>query len=251
MANKYDIIGDRPLESQIGAMATVGVWYDASRIYGVANGGAVSSVPDKSGRNISLTQGTGSLQPTLQLSPFPYLVFDGTDNFMSSAYTSTPTNISMWAVVNCTSNLTTARRILDKNQTTGAWLGKDTVGTTDSYGGGVLEGVSPFGAFQSISAGNWIVVGVERQSSNRKIFYNSTVSGNTATVATTAVAATNLGVGGTAAGANPFLGSIAEVIVYEAALDGSQKGILMKYFGKKYNISGISTGYAPIEISTF
>lgn len=251
MANRYDVSAERSLESQVGAMATVGVWYDASRIYGVANGGAVSSVPDKSGRNIALTQGTGSLQPTLQLSPFPYLVFDGTDDFMSAAYTNTPTNISMWAVVNCTTNATTARRILDKNQTTGAWLGKDSVGAGDSYGGGVLEGVSPFGAFQAVTAGSWIVVGVERQGSNRKIFYNSTVSGNTATVATTAVAATNLGVGGTAAGANPFLGSIAEVIVFEAALDGSQKGLLMKYFGKKYNIAGISMAYSPVESSVF
>lgn len=251
MASEYNLTAIRSLESQVGNLATVGVWYDAARIYGVANGGAVSSVPDKGGRNINLTQGTGGSQPTLQLSPFPYLVFDGTDDFMSAAYTNQPTDISMWAIVNCTTNATTGRRIIDKNQTTGAWLGKDSVGAGDSYGGGVLEGGSPFGAFQAVTVGSWIVLGVERQGTSRKIFYNSTVSGNTATVASTAVAATNLGVGGTAAGANFFLGSIAEVIVFEAALDGAQKNVLFKYFGRKYNLAGVTMGYAPSESSPF
>jgi hypothetical protein len=249
MANRYDSSFDRSLENQVANLASVGVWYDASRIYGVANGAAVSSVSDKSGRGLSLTQGTGGFQPLFQISPFPNLLFDGTDDFMSAAYTNQPVNISMWAVVNCTTNIVLARKILDKNSVTGAWLGKDTVSTSDNYGGGVLEGVSPFGAFQAVTAGSWIVLGVERQGTNRKIYYNSTASGNTATVATTAVAATNLGVGGTAAGLTVFQGNIAEVIIYEAALDGAQRNTLFKYFGKKYNMSGLTLSYAPTELS--
>lgn len=68
-------------------LSNLKAWYAASRISGIANGGAVATWPDLSGNGLHLVQATGSKQPLYTLSDITCVRFDGTDDFVGLNFT--------------------------------------------------------------------------------------------------------------------------------------------------------------------
>jgi len=235
------------------------LWLNADGL-NLSQGAAVSQWTDQSGRNIILSQGTSSLRPLFQtalLNGHAAVQFDGADEFLR---TSVPIDlwggsddVTLFVVTSTGSSQWDYADILDFDHATAPYDGfviQQQGGNANQfywtyYTGGSWQGnasqaqltVGGAPMFESLTNGSSLA------------FY---VNGQTAvsqTVSSGAAKATNLLTLGncTAPFARPFNGAIAEVLIYNRALNSAERLGVENYLSQEYGIAVAS----PVPTNPF
>ncbi len=184
------------------------IWNKADSL-ALTNGAAVSSWTDSSSNANHATQATAANKPTFitnQINGKPIVRFDGTDFLTTTVLIASTAAVSVYIVV--------------KNSST-------------SPGNYLLSMGTDLNAIISeFVAGKW-----EYYSSPR------TVIGNTSTtvfqIIKTTVGSSVLGgwvVGAWSSGSSPFIGDVAEIIVYNSVLSGANDTSVTSYLQSKYGL---------------
>lgn len=229
-------------------------WYDASDAASITDtgAGAVSQWNDKSGNVRHLTQGTGGARPTTGTNSqngLNVLTFDSGD-FLAAA------TAADWKFLHATGGSTT---FFVANYTTGTKTVLGTAAYSTSSTGVVMAGNG--GAFYSIgvrgggaanyedtsatwAGGAYNVVAVRLDTGNGTAASRCQINidggastGNNAltNAASTSNPAFALHVGRvTSGGANPFIGQIAEIIIYNTLLGTSDRQLVEAYLKTKW-----------------
>jgi hypothetical protein len=157
-------------------------------------------------------------------------VFDGGDDFAATNYNTALTNFTacVWFKTSDSTNVAAAR-IIDKNFTTGFWLGKNSSGAANSWGGGVREDSPPYGRYITLTDGQWHFLVSSRSGTTHTIYGDGITNTTSGTVSSTALSTNVLTIAG---GATQRLkGNIAQVSIYNRALSATE--ILQNYNATK------------------
>lgn len=121
----------------------VRAWFDASAITGVANGAALATWPDSSGRGFDAWQATTANQPifrTNRQNGLPGVDFDGVNDFLATALSASSMNETILAVVRM-DDFSTPGNILTSQQVIGGrqlWIWTDAALYLSKFGVGNL-----------------------------------------------------------------------------------------------------------------
>lgn len=236
-------------------------WYKADAITGLSNGAAVTQWNDSSGFVNHAAQATGTNQPTYQtnvINGLPVVRFDGgTDRLVI-------TNTDMLAITNNAAGITMSAVVILSSL--GALLTRNIFGL--SVGGGGTTARVKFGsrtvagpnldfwavsgrkadadtqqnvvsAGQSVTNTNLILTAVvDWANSNADVYQNGLNIASTAawftdgnSAATNSTAAT---IGSQASETELWMGDMAELVVYNKALNSTELGQLTSYYTAKY-----------------
>jgi hypothetical protein len=194
------------------------LYLDAANPKSYISGSTTWNDVSRSGNNGTLVNG-----PTFNSANGGSIVFDGTNDYVSTTYTTALTDFTAgaWFFANSTGNPST--RILDKNFTNGFWIGKSTSGAANSWGGGVFEPSFPHGRFITLTDNQWHYIVSRRQGTTHTILgdgISNTISG---TVPSTSLS-TNILVLGREYDIGPsiFKGNISIVHIYNRALSDQE-----------------------------
>ncbi|HEY9083428.1 MAG TPA: T9SS type A sorting domain-containing protein [Vicingaceae bacterium] len=221
------------------------VWLDAAQIQ-QANGTPVATWPDKSGNGNSFTQGTASRQPTfvangVNAEPIVDFNYDFLELGATAAFNAT--DFSEFIVTRADNN-NHVGIVTRSGYTSGAAAGSQTYwGTYLSTNGNQFythtrtsSGVPVFSAL-GYQAGYNILSSVIASSSasisgylnnnltNSAIGYNSTPTGHLLT---------RIGANSTTTPNGNYLGNVAEIIIYNTALNSAQHNIVNNYLAARY-----------------
>jgi hypothetical protein len=196
------------------------LYLDAANTKSYVSGSTTWNDISRGGNNGTLTNG-----PTFNTLNGGSIVFD-TLNSVTTNYTSTLTDftVCVWFKPTDSTNIAAAR-ILDKNYISGFWVGKNTSGVVNSWGGGVRESAPPYGRYITLLDTQWNFIVSTRSGTTHTIYGNGITNTSSGTVSSTALDATTLTI---AAGATQtFKGNIANVSIYNRALSASE--VLQNY----------------------
>ena len=169
---------------------------DARLITGLSDGTGVQTWSDVSGGGNDATQATSGLRPlykTAVQGGQPGLLFDGTNDSMSSAYAPTSGDVTVFALFKPDSPPAFSR-IVDKDYGNGFWFGKDGSASDPKYGGGCRQTSSPFGVFLTMDATASHVMSGSRSSTTWTITDETKATGS-ATVISTAFSTEKIWIG--------------------------------------------------------
>src|SRR3989344_3840895 len=139
------------------------------------------------------------------------LNFDGSNDFTACAWFKDD------GVVNGTHE-----RIIDKSYQNGFWIGRNNT-VTNSWGGGVLEAVSPYGRFVTLSDGVWHHICSKREGTTHTIIGDGGAVSTSGTVANTVLDSTAVRIGiYHVENSGQFGGLIDEARVYTRALSAAE-----------------------------
>jgi hypothetical protein len=200
------------------------LYLDAANTRSYVSGSTTWNDISRGGNNGTLING-----PTFNSLNGGSIVFN-TLNSVTTNYTSTLTDftVCVWFKPTDSTN-TAAARILDKNYISGFWVGKNTSGVVNSWGGGVRESAPPYGRYITLLDTQWNFIVSTRSGTTHTIYGNGITNTSSGTVSSTALDATTLTI---AAGATQtFKGNIANVSIYNRALTAQE--ILQNYNATK------------------
>lgn len=151
------------------------------------------------------------------------LTFDGVDDYVDvPSFTSITGNftVGIWFYTTAASDIY-YRRLVDLNYVTGFWLGRNA--NSNSWGGGILEGNSPYGIYLPFTNGAWHYL-VSIRNGSTHILYGDGISNTTSnTVSTGSLSSSSLRIASEPGGANQFFnGNIAQVQIYNRALTAQE-----------------------------
>lgn len=226
-----------PLAFDENAPATISglvLWLDASSIEGLADGAAVTTWADKSGKGYDATAGTSS--PNYRLNGVngqPAVDFDGGADDMTISMVETTSNWTWFFVIDADADTSsslsylydaaTGRFIMSHRSTTGTGNPGYHDGTGHSSAEASITGAQVYEYNLSSAAGGFIYRnGVQILSST----YTQKALGGAQRIA-----AHNSG-GGT----NSFDGRIAEIIAYNSALGSTDRDTIYDYIANKYGL---------------
>lgn len=142
---------------------------------------------------------------------------------------------------------TNSIRIVDKVFNTGMWIGHETAGAANQWGGGVIEG-SPFGIFITLVNGSWHHICSIRSGTTHFIYGDGGAVLTSNTVSGSALSASNFIVGSTEGGGSQFTGSIDDIRIYTRALSAADVNELYVGVGPKMILRTIMTLWARLTI---
>jgi hypothetical protein len=158
------------------------------------------------------------------------IVFDGSNDYVSTSYAPTFNDFTVIAWFKSTSNVGYSR-IVDKDYINGMWLGRNG-SNANSWGGGVLEASGPYGRFITLQDGNWHMIASIRQGTTHTIYGDGITNSVSGTVSSSALSATAFKIGVDVGNVAFIQGSIPQVSVYNRALTAAE--ILQNYNALKY-----------------
>jgi hypothetical protein len=206
------------------------LYLDAANTRSYPGSGTVWSDLSRGGYNGTLTNG-----PTFNSGNGGSIVFDGTNDYVSTNYNVALTDftVCIWFRVPDSTNPQSIR-LLDKNYITGFWLGKNAFnGAANSWGGGVREAASPYGRYLTLTDGQWHFLVSTRSGTTHTLYGDGIVNTTSGTVSSAAVDTTSLYIGSVAA--PPYninvKGNIAQTLIYNRALSTTE--ILQNYNATK------------------
>ena len=174
-------------------------------------------------KDISGNGYTGTLtnDPTFTPANGGSIVFDGTNDYVPTTYNTALTDFTAGVWFNST-NVSGYQRVLDKSFDTGFWIGRNTT-LANSWGGGVCEGVSPYGRFITLTDNQWHYIVSRRLGTTHTILgdgISNTISG---TVPSTSLSTNILALGREYyMGPSIFKGNISIVHIYNRALSDQE-----------------------------
>lgn len=163
--------------------------------------------------------GLGTFNGTLVSGPtwgVDGVVFDGSNDVITTSLTTQFTDFTAMATVNIGAGSGSAARIIDKNFSTGFWLGKAFV--ANQAGGGVREGGTPFGRYVSCQEGVYNTLFSTRGGTTHSIYKNGSSTVATGTVTSTALSSDAVSFGGSS---NFLLGTISFTLMSDQSFSGS------------------------------
>lgn len=142
---------------------------------------------------------------TLQNSPLrtsgdrgPAVEFNGLTGYASTAQAFAFTDFTCIVRFKSSSGSAGAR-LADKNYATGFWLGRNALGGSNSWGGGVMETGSPYGRYVTLADGAWHQIASVRSGTTHTIYgdggkvsTSGTVSGSACDSSAFTIAASNV-----------------------------------------------------------
>jgi hypothetical protein len=160
------------------------------------------------------------------------LVFDGSDDYVTTNYNSQLQNFTACVWFKADSLTTAAGRLLDKDYINGFWLGKNSNGSLNSWGGGIRESSFPHGRFITLTDNQWHYIVSIRNSATHTIYGDGITNTISGTVSTSAINASSLWLGReNSIGPSIYKGNIAQTLIYNRAL--SSQEVLQNYNATK------------------
>ena len=151
------------------------------------------------------------------------LAFDGTNDFVLTNYNIALTDFTfcLWFKAPDSTN-DGADRLLDKNYALGMWLGKNTTGAPNSWGGGVRESSAPYGIYLTLTDGQWHFLASTRSGTTHTLYGDGISNTTSNTVSATALSTDNMTISSGYGGGEYFKGNIAQTQIYNRALSASE-----------------------------
>jgi hypothetical protein len=174
-------------------------------------------------KDISGNGYTGTLtnDPTFTPANGGSIVFDGTNDYVSTTYNTALTDFTACAWFNST-NVSGYQRVLDKSFSTGFWIGRNTT-LANSWGGGVCEGGPPYGRFITLTDNQWHYIVSKRQGTTHTILGDGITNTTSGTVTANALSTNILALGREYdIGPSIFKGNISIVHIYNRALSDQE-----------------------------
>lgn len=146
------------------------------------------------------------------------LILDGVNDYVLTTFTATLTDftVCVWfkddGVVNGHNE-----RLLDKNYSSGMWLGRNA-NIPNSWGGGVRESAAPYGIFITLSDNAWHQLCSVRSGATHYIYGDGASVSTSNTVSTAALNTTQMAIGSSYAGSSLGGAQVDDVVVYNRAL---------------------------------
>lgn len=197
----------------------------------------VGTWADSSGQGNDATQATAAKKPIYKANiqnGKPVVRFDGVDDVMAGALTISGTSISIFAVAARNTSADYIRIFSNENN---AYFGAEGGNFASFYGNGAAWGVTTnHGVDAALAATTFYVLTSINDGANDNPFVNGADVGARAN--TMAAFADGYDIGAQVGGVGQFWDrDIAELIVYNAALNATQRGQVHTYLGTKYNIT--------------
>jgi hypothetical protein len=168
--------------------------------------------------------------PTFNSANAGSIVFDGTNDYVSTTYNTALNDFTACAWFNST-NISGYQRVLDKSFFAGFWVGRNTT-FANSWGGGVCEPNPPYGRYITLTDGQWHYIVSRRQGTTHTILGDGVSNTTSGTVPSTTLSTSILGLGREFdVGPSIFKGNISIVHIYNRAL--SDQEILQNYNATK------------------
>ncbi len=227
-----------PIPFSPSDIAGLKLWLKPESLSG-SGGSAIASWTDSSGNGNTATQGSGGLQPTLQLSVlngYSAARFDGNDDVLESNFQVSP-NFSLFVVTKLLRN--TPYGTIDTVFSTRNYVSSSPRAGTISYLTNVFATNSQtWGNTENDGTGNAVTTYIAGQANSSLGNWPTGVYSLLDSIATNGTQATDL----TQIGANTgsaFWGNtdIVEVIYYDSALSTGNRQSVEDYIGAKYGIT--------------
>jgi prepilin-type N-terminal cleavage/methylation domain-containing protein len=243
--------------SPVASIEGLAVWLDSTseNAFGIGSGGTYNNVSapadgDKVGRwndinptstsKIDVAQSTLGNQPiykTNAINGLPALSFDGTSDYMDNNAVSLGSEITMFAVVTTTSDAGW-RRIINEENNYYLGTGPSTTEFAGFTGNGSAWNASmgSFGSTATLTAKKVYVLDAVVRGSNTYGYVNGASVGNKSG---TKAASTSLNIGthSVTPVAQFWSGNIAEIIVFNRALNDTERKSVESYLGQKWGIT--------------
>ena len=168
------------------------------------------------------------------------LSFDGVNDYVSTAFNTALTDftIELWFKDNGVRSA--YERLVDKNYSTGFWLGRNSA-TANSWGGGVRQSSPPYGIFATFSDGIWNHIAMSRSGTMQSLYANGVLV-NSQTVSSTALDSSTLLFGKSLSGALAEFGGVTldEVRIWNVARTQAeiQSNMNKRLFGNESGLVG-------------
>lgn len=219
------------------------IWLDAAQI-SANNGDPVSAWPDKSGNGNNFTQGSPTRQPTYvrtSVNANPIVDFNGDFMDANSISALNTSSFSSYIVARADNNNQagfllhnsyTSGSATQSNQLWGTYI--STSGnqyytyTRNSVGTGVNVGIGYLSGYNIISSI------ISSTSSNITGYFNNTNLGSSSGYNTNPSGHLFTRIGGRTTGSGYYAGNMAEIIVYNTALNSAQHNIINNYLAARY-----------------
>jgi len=143
------------------------------------------------------------------------IIFDGFNDVITTGLTTQFTDFAAMATAKVTIAAGFASRIIDKNFSTGFWLGKGFV--DNEAGGGVKEVTPPFGRFVAAQEGIFNTLFSTRGGTTHSIYKNGSSTVATGTVVSSALSSDSLSFGGSS---NFLPGTISFTLISNQSFSG-------------------------------
>jgi hypothetical protein len=194
------------------------LYLDAGNIESYTGSGTTWTDLSGNGNNGTLTNG-----PTYSSSTGGSIVFDGVDDYVTTSYAPTFTDFTIITWFICTGNNNQYQQTLDKDYIEGTWAGIPEPGVINSWGGGVLEPIAPFGRYITLPYNSWHMLTSRRQGTTHTILGDGITNTTSGTVSSAPLSASNFIFGGIQGGSGGSLnGSISNTLVYNRALSDAE-----------------------------
>lgn len=231
-----------------GGHADLKLWLDASTITGKTNGDAISQWDDISGSGYHATQGTAAKQPTFianAIAGHPAVRFDGKDDALVTSYSRTAFGTTVFVVyrVREFNDLlsTSYKRVLSGSNN---WLIGPYAGTHKAYVGSFTptSGAPAVEPYRTV-----LVVLRQAGASSSFVYVNGTLAGvgENTTGSQTGPGTVNLGAAGSFV--EPGVFDVAEVVIFERALNDTKRGNWEAYLMEKWGIASTAAAVDTIR----
>lgn len=149
-------------------------------------------------------------------------------NYMASTYSGQPTDFTLEVWFKDDGSARTHERLVDKNYVSGFWLGRNA-STANQWGGGIMETISPYGIFLTLTDTQWHFITSIRSGTTHTLYGDGIANTTSNTVTGNALDSTALTIGNwyDKNNAQSFGGNIAIVKFYNRALSSSE--VLQNY----------------------
>ena len=229
--------GRRPSPPTVG-LASCRLWLDAAAITGKVTGDAISQWDDQSGGGNHATQATAAKQPTYisdGIAGHPTVRFDGCDDTMATPLSLTAFGITVFVVyrVREFNDLTASsfKRVVSGSNN---WLIGPYAGTHKAYVGSF----TPTSGAPAVNPFRTVLVTLRQASASSSFVYvNGALAGagENTTGSQTGPGTVHLGAGGGVV--EPGVFDVAEVIVFDRALNANRRTAWEAYLMQKWGIA--------------
>lgn len=157
------------------------------------------------------------------------------NSIITTNFTTALTNFHAIAIYRVAPGAATGnyQRILDKSFSAGFYIGRNST-TANSWGGGVRDGVTPFGIFATFTDNQWQMIGLSRTGTSIKLWDKGTVV-NSKTGDGTALDTTPLRIGRDPAVGYGLGGWCSAVFIYGRELTPAEMTQIYQYYSPRFN----------------
>jgi hypothetical protein len=163
--------------------------------------------------------GTLKNGPTFSSANGGSLVFDGTDDVVTTTYGPQFLDFTVITWFKSAGASLNYNRIVDKNYMDGMWIGREN-GVANKWGGGVLEAGAPYGRYITLTDNTWNMIVSRRLGTTHTIYGNGSTNSVSGTVSSAALSTQTFSFGrwGDYNPIQAYTGNISQVGIYNRAL---------------------------------